>query len=168
VKDQLARLCNLLDEEIERQENLLAICRAQQQALLAQDLDSMQARTAAMEAVARESAQAHVLRLEALRPLRESVEMAGDGFCLSDLIAVAPAGCRDRLREIQARLRGVVAENRNLIRSNARLLRTSMRLTEEVLNAFQNCAETLTRGYTEQGAGASGTGRVPAMIDQRG
>ena len=40
MEDQLANLCNLLDEEIERQENLLAICRAQQQALLAQDLDS--------------------------------------------------------------------------------------------------------------------------------
>ena len=57
MEDQLLRLCSLLDDEIERQDNLLAIGRAQKDALLAQDLASMQARTAAMEAVARESAQ---------------------------------------------------------------------------------------------------------------
>lgn len=168
MDEQLDRLCALLDAEIQRQEDLRSILKAQQEALLAQDVPNLQARTAAMELLTRETAQAQTLRDEILRPLKLSMGLDSVRPGLSELVAAVSDSWSRRLKELQDTLRAVVSENRGLVRSNARLLRRSMRFTEDLLGAFQDFADTLARSYDEYGAGAVSSGSNPSMIDQRG
>ncbi|MBM3290178.1 MAG: hypothetical protein FJY92_08515, partial [Candidatus Hydrogenedentes bacterium] len=60
--DLLEKLCSGLDDEIERQETVLAVCRAQIDAIGARDLNAFEARTAALDVLVRDAAHAQAAR----------------------------------------------------------------------------------------------------------
>ncbi|HPX40089.1 MAG TPA: hypothetical protein PLF51_06605, partial [Candidatus Hydrogenedentes bacterium] len=58
----LDRLCDALDAELLRQETVLAICRRKRDAIRALDVAPLEAHTAALEAVLRETFEAEAER----------------------------------------------------------------------------------------------------------
>lgn len=168
VNTDLEKLCQLLEDEIERQDTLLSVCRSQHEALLAQDLATLQARTDALEALIREAAQAHAVRSAVVRPILDRSGVTAANPCLSDLIGVAPPEWKPRLRDLQSRLKVSIATNRTVVRTNARMLRQSLNVTEQLLDAFQACSEGLAGNYTEQGGGAAVRLIEPVVLDHRG
>ncbi len=168
VETDLDTLCQLLEDEIERQENLLLVCKSQHEALLAQDLEAVQARTEALEVLIRETAQAHAARSAVVRPILDESGIVEANPCLSDLISVVPAEWKERLRQLQARLKSSIAANRAVVRTNARLLRQSLNITEQLLSSFQVCSDGLAGNYTEQGSGMTARPTESVLLDHRG
>ncbi|MBX7256789.1 MAG: flagellar protein FlgN [Candidatus Hydrogenedentes bacterium] len=168
VDSNINTLCQLLEDEIERQENLLSVCRSQHEALLAQDLETLQARTEALEALVRETAQAHAMRNSIVQPILAKGGISNANPCLSDLIEAVPVEWKGRLRDLQTRLKAAIAANRTVVRTNARMLRQSLNVTEQLLDTFQACSEGLAGNYTEQGGGTTVRLIEPVMLDHRG
>ncbi|GMU92051.1 MAG: hypothetical protein AMXMBFR4_11090 [Candidatus Hydrogenedentota bacterium] len=168
MNEELQRLCEQLEDEIERQENVQAVCRAQQEAVLSRDLPLMEARTEALGILLRECAQSQQERFSLVRALSSHYEIAASRCALSDLIDAAPDPWKSRLRGLQVRLRAVVAETRRAVRSNARAIRHSLGVTERLLDLMTLSAADQARSYDERGDGPARRGQLPALIDQKG
>jgi hypothetical protein len=97
LNEVLQRLCEQLEEEIERQENVQAVCRAQQEAVLTRDLAVMEARTEALGILLRESVQAQQERLELVHALAEHYAIGDTRRALSGLIGAVSDPWKSRL-----------------------------------------------------------------------
>ena len=67
----LDELCEVLQDELERQENVLAVCRAQGQAARARDVAYLEAKAAALCSLIRETVNAEQERLRLVRAVVE-------------------------------------------------------------------------------------------------
>ena len=82
----LDRLCDILDAELVRQETILAICRKKRDALRVADIQALEARTAALEAVLRESFEAEAERHHLLHALTLQMGLPQDAVTLTRLV----------------------------------------------------------------------------------
>lgn len=166
IDEILESLCNLFDDELERQQISLALCRAQGEGLRVRDLSYVDAKTAALEVLIREAAQAERKRNELLREVMTRWGIHSVPPTLTTLIQAAPETCRKRLIEFQTRMRQVIAETRMVVRSNATLLRVATNAVEDALRAFEMAANRSARVYTSRGNTANAVS--PALIDHKG
>jgi flagellar biosynthesis/type III secretory pathway chaperone len=165
VEKPFNRLCEVLDAELERQELVLAVLRAQRDAILTRDLEYLEAKTEALNALVREVHQAQGTRLVVLRDVVTALDLALEQQTMTGLILMAHEPWQSRLRELQKQLRAAALESRSLVRSNAVLLRRSMQVVNKCLDSLQQCeaaAEYNSRGGEPQRA------RRAALIDQKG
>ena len=165
VNELLEKLCSGLEDEIERQETVLAVCRAQIDAIGARDLNTFEARTAAMDILVREAARAQVARVGIIAVVAAQLELLPEQRTLKGLIEVVPAPFDARLRDIRKRLNRAVEKTRRLVRLNARTIRRSLDFNQRMLACIAMAPGT-DPSYDERGI-TSGTAK-PAMIDQRG
>ncbi len=121
------RLCDMLDDEVERQENVLAVCRAQSEAVKTNDLEYLEAKTASLVVLIQEAAQAARERSALTDLIAAEHGLSRNGLLFSDIVAVAPEGLRDRLADSHRRLRGVLKETRSVALSNASSMRHALR-----------------------------------------
>jgi len=165
VEQAFDRLCEVLDAEVERQELVLAVLRAQRDAILTGDVEYLDAKTEALNALVREVHRAQRARLEVLRELVAALNLSPGQQTMTDLINKADDPWRSRLRELQTRLRAVVRESSGLVRSNAVLLRRSMHVVDKCLNTLQQ--NEAAAEYNARGAGPERACRA-ALIDRKG
>ncbi|MBN2307530.1 MAG: flagellar protein FlgN [Candidatus Hydrogenedentes bacterium] len=168
VYETLDTFCAVLDEELERQATVLAVSKAQREAITARDFESIEARTIALEALIREAVQSEAERQCVLRKVVEHFDLPDERHTMSDLIEVVPEPYQSRLRDLQSELRRVMAEAREVVRANRRILQQSLRVVEQCVKALQQCDESVGARYDATGGERSRRSAGPALIDQKG
>lgn len=166
MDDLFDKLCGGLEDEIERQETVLAVCRAQIDAIGARDVNALEARTAALDILVRDAAHAQAARTSAVARIAVQLALPPERRTLAALIAAAPETWGARLRDIQARLHRCMAETRRAVRLNARTIRRSLDFNQRLLACIATGPNTQP-AYGERGM-APGIAGAPAVIDQRG
>lgn len=161
-------LCEQLDDEVERQQNVLAVCTAQREAVFARDLDALSSRTSALEILIRESIQAQTKRIETLRPIVDHFGLSPDRQTMTHLIEASPEPWKSRLQDVQHRLRDTVERIRVAVRANARVTRQSKKVTDDLIRALRQEHHHYQHGYSDRGAEQSARGGEPVLMDQRG
>lgn len=167
MRNVLDRLCDLLDEELERQELVLAVTRSQEEAIMARDIGCIQQKTAALEGLIRDAAQAEKDRKALMETVAQEYGLAPEKQSMSGLISVAPGPWADRLRHFQKELRGVLEQTRRAVHANRRTLRQSQRIVQQCIRSLQP-GTSPPGDYTATGADSPLANRQPALIDQRG
>ena len=167
MTDHLEALCYLLDDELERQENILAICRAQVEAARRHDIEVLEARTAALIPLLQEAAQAEVLRSRLLAQIGMQAGLSSRNPSLSELIVTAEEPWTSRLHCLQERLGTTLCETKEAVRDNAGVLRSSLHVISQTLKTLEQCASP-GPAYTAAGAEPVGGDLRPTVIDRRG
>ena len=164
----LEALCNHFDEELERQETMLAICAAQGEAARAHDFEYLEAKTKAMIALQQEAIDAEAERLALVCQVVDVFELPVERQSLSDLIQVAPDPWRTRLHEFQLRMRTVIADVRRVSQENHAIMRRSLRVVNDALNTVMRFNPAAGSPYDATGQAGSVRTAHPAVMDQRG
>ncbi|MCX5771435.1 MAG: flagellar protein FlgN [Candidatus Hydrogenedentes bacterium] len=121
------RLCEMLDDEVERQENVLAVCQAQSEAMKSNDLEYLEAKTASLVVLLQEAARATKERSAVMKTIAVEQGLNREGLFFSDMVAAAPESLRGRLAESHRRLRDALKKARPVALSNALSLRQALR-----------------------------------------
>ena len=121
------RLCEMMDDEVERQENVLAVCQAQSEAMKSNDLEFLEAKTASLVALIQEAAHATRERAVAIEAIAAEQGLNRERLFFSNVAAAAPELLRGRLTDSHRRLRTVLKETRPVALSNASSLRHALR-----------------------------------------
>lgn len=161
-------LCKILEDELERQENVLAQCRAQQEAARLRDVKALEERSNALQHLYREAAAAEPRRLDALRRVAADLGIQGERPTLTEVILSAPAPWDARLRHVQTRLRETLRQSRGQARENAAVLRRSLRQVSRCLQAFRIEAPSAAGHYSPSGQQAIAAQPAALLINQRG
>ncbi len=164
----LDALCNSLDDELERQENVLAVCRVHGEAARGHDLAYMEAKTAALEVLIRDAAQASAGRQPLLREIVAHFELPEERQSLTGLIQAAPDPWRSRLRQFQHRFRATLGEIRTLVRENMGVMRKSLKAVTQYLGALEQGMSSEAEGYSAEGLEPRQKDPGPALIDRKG
>lgn len=163
----LEALCRYLEDEIERQENVLAIARAQGEAARNHDLELLEARSAALAAQIREVVAAEKERLALVHCIVGVLELPHERQTLSALIAIAPEPLATRMREAQTRLRTLLQEIQELTQRNQQLMRRSLRVVNDAAASLMDALPVLQSPYNARGEMQVGAA-TPCAIDHRG
>lgn len=164
----LETLCDLLDDEIERQGNVLAVCNAQREAVFVRDLDAISARTEALSTLIRDSIQAQTKRHETLKPIVEHFGLPPQEQTMTHLVAVTPEPWKTRLRDIQVRMQQTIEETRRAVRANAKVMRRSKRINDSLIDALRNEHQKSRTGYNSSGSDYATRTEQPVLVDHRG
>lgn len=164
----LDRLCEHFDEELERQQNVLVVCRALGRGARANDHEYLEAKTAALHVLLRQAVAAEQTRLALVRAVVDYFELPEGDQTLSGLIAVTPEPWRQRMKEFQVLMRATLESTRRLVRENSRVMRRSLHVLNQTLTAMTLCEPDHPGSYTEQGGERGQTRTAPALIDHRG
>ena len=164
----LEQLCSLLDEEVERQENVLAVVRGQGDAARVRNLAALESRTDALSALMADGIEAEARRIAVVIELVEAYALPVEEQTLTQLIVRAPEPWKHRLAEAQARLRSTVHETQRLVRANDNIIRRGLRSVQEVLESFSEQLGAGRPAYDARGVEYAGIATRPAMLDHRG
>ena len=160
-------LCASIEEEIGRQERVLAATRAQGAAARDRDMKTLEAQTAALLELAREAAQADTERKRLMRDIPGAD--AREGATLGEIIARAPEPFASRLRALQTRLKATLNDAREETRTNAVLMRLALRVVGGALSAVEPRRLAWTAGYAANGHEPAAPAAVqPALMDRKG
>jgi hypothetical protein len=163
----LEALCRYLEDEIERQGNVLAISRAQGEAARNHDIELLEARTAALAAQIREVVAAEKERLALVHCIVAAFELPYDRQTLSEVIAIAPPPLAERMREAQARLRAILHEIQEITQRNQQLMRRSLRVVNDAAASLMHSVPVLQSQYNARGE-MPVAAAAPHAIDHRG
>lgn len=161
-------LCDALAGELERQETVLAVCRSQQEALLARDVARVRDTARSLEVLTREAREAEHNRNAVTARLAQVLALASTKPTLSELIALSPEPWRSRLGFYQKRLRAVLAETRALVRENELRARRSAQIVQRCLSLLAPQPSYDSVPYDMRGALVAVSTYEPALLDARG
>ena len=164
----LDALCDYFDDELERQQNVLVVCRALGQAARAQDTEYMEAKTEALQLLLRDAVEAEKKRLELVSEVVDWYQLPREQQTLSGLIAQVPMPWEQRMREFQVLMRATLESTRRLVRENNQVMRRSLSVLNQTLSAMALCQPASQGNYNEQGGGTARMKSTPTLIDQRG
>ena len=167
LESLLDALCALLDDELERQENMRIVALSQRDAAYARDSVNLEARTQAMHLLVLETLEVEKKRINLVTEIVRMLEIPPTMQTLTGLIALAPQPWSDRLAYFQKRFNAVIQETRSIIRENNKFISLNLRRIDQVLNILTK------QGHTEQSYSATGTVNHrhksnPILMDQRG
>lgn len=164
----LVSLCDCFDDELERQQSILEICRAQGEAARAQDREALEDRAVALALLIQDAVKAEKKRLALVHEVVRLLALGEDRQTLSGLIAVVGQPWKLRMQEFQVQMRATLAATRETVRENNLILRRSLRVVNQTL-ASVSPAWAGGQQYTAAGlaAAAPGTAELGRM-DRRG
>lgn len=164
----LDALCEYFDDELERQQNVLVVCRALGRAARSQDTEYLEAKTEALQLLLREAVEAEKKRLELVAEVVDWYQLPREQQTLSGLIAQVPMPWEQRMREFQVLMRATLESTRRLVRENNQVMRRSLSVLNQTLSAMALCQPESHGHYNEQGGDISRMKSTPTLIDQRG
>lgn len=164
----LERLCAHCDEEAERQETVLQVCRAQLCAARAHDIEQLEAKTAALLLLIQETVEAEKTRIALLHDVVGHYQLSKEKQTLTELIVVAPEPWSSRLREFQTRLRSALEETRRVTRENRMVVRRSLNVLNRAMEAAFKTADGARGVYDARGEQRRGAAEQPTVLDRRG
>jgi hypothetical protein len=168
IEEILDRLCEHFDDELERQQNVLVVCRAMGQGARAQDHEYLEAKTAALHVLLRQAYSAEQVRLALVREVVDHFGLDEDHQTLSGLIAVVPEPWHQRMQEFQVLMRATLETTRRLVRENNRVLRRSLYVVNQTLAAMALCEPGGAGAYDGSGGDVARMQPAPVLVDQRG
>jgi hypothetical protein len=168
VEAILDRLCEHFDDELERQQNVLVVCRALGRGARVNDYEYMDAKTTALHVLLRQAIAAEQTRLALVRKVVDYFELPEEQQNLSGLIAVTPEPWRQRMQEFQVLMRATLESTRRLVRDNNQVMRRSLHVLNETIAALALCEPGRAGAYTDQGTETARAPLAPALIDHRG
>jgi len=166
MEKTLDRLCAHFEDELERQENVLALCNAQAEAARARDIECLEAKTAALSVLIQDAIDAERERLALVREIVDAYGLPVEQQTLSGLVATVPEPWKTRLADFQLRIRAVLEETRGVVRQNMPVLRRSLNVANEALSALHGQPDA--GRYDGQGENREGALAGPNVIDRRG
>ena len=164
----LDRLCTLFEEELERQETVLAVCTAQGAAARANDLEALEAKTAALQLLVADTAAAEPERLRLLREIVDAYELPVERQTLTALIQTVDKPHRERLRDFQARMRHTLDQTRRVVIDNSQSFRHAIKILDGALETLNPCAAFEENAYDGQGREPEKRRPAPSLIDRKG
>jgi len=164
----LNQLCDLFEIELTRQNRILDMCRAQRNAARTDDIEALEANTAGLAGLVRDTAQAEHARHELLRQVVDHLELPVERQTLADLTAAAPEPWRGRLRAFQEHFRATLAATREVVRESARVIRRRLSILEQCMDIFDQCTGGPCRAYNAAGDENRKRNAIPALIDRKG
>lgn len=167
IRRTLDELCAVFDAELERQQNILAVCRVLGDAARAHDVEYLEAKTAALEVLIRDTAGAEAERHRLLRHIVDYYELSPKQQTLTRLAATVPQPWRRRMEEFQRAIQTTLLETGKVVRENAGVIRRSIKVVGQLLNVFQQAAVQPGQ-YDAQGAEPPRREHRPALMDQKG
>lgn len=166
-------LASLLEEEVARQEEVLAATRAQGRAARARDVKAIEEQSAILMVLAQKTAHAEMARKRALRQLLG--RDPGSETTLRDVIIAAPEECRSHLNELRDRLRALLSVIREETRENMTWIRASLKVVRRALLSVEPYLQACSGHYSTHGELLAGHGHTntlsamqPALIDRKG
>lgn len=167
--DALLRdLCDLFDDELERQNLVLSTCRAQGEAARAHDLVYLEARTTSLAILMEEAFKAEEARLTLLEKVVNKLGLSAEQQTLSDLISAAPDPWRSRMALFQGNIRSTLESIRIAIHSNFRYMRSTLRRVDKTVDAFTGVPNEYAGNYDADGAESCRRDRAALLIDAIG
>lgn len=171
MSSKFQRLCDLIEDEVERQENVLAVCQAQTEAVKTNDLEFLESKTAALVVLIQEAAQAARERVALVESIAKEDLQAGaedlKRLRFADIVAAAPNRLRARLSDGHDRLRAALATTRPVAAANAVSLRTALRTMNASFAALSPPKPT-GAAYDARGMGPVEHPGAVKLVDQRG
>ncbi len=165
----LDRLCDVLDEELVRQETVLAICRSKHDAIRSFDVEALEARTGALESVLQETFEAETERHGMLRQAIDELGLPQEEETLTDLIGTVQEPWKSRLEHFQRRLKETLETTQAVTRAYTRELRQHMQLSGNQFVRLGLASEDRKAGIYGPGGDRPGAlGASSALVDQRG
>lgn len=164
----LERLCAHCDDEAERQETMLDVCRAQLAAARSHDIEQLEAKTAALFLLIKEEAEAEKGRLEILRSLVDRLGLPVQKQTLSFLISAVPEPWASRLAEFQTRFRTAISETQGTARESNRIIRKSLRVLDRAVAAAVRCSPLPPNAYDALGNDTATAVPHAAILDRSG
>ena len=168
IGEKLDAPCEHFDDELERQQNVLVVCRAIGQAARSQDLEYLEAKTEALRVLLGEAMEAEQVRLDLVADVVDFYQLPEDQQTLSGLITQVPMPWQQRMREFQVLMRATLESTRRLVRDNNHVLRRSLGIVTQTLATLSMCQPESQGQYNHQGGDATRMKSRPALIDQRG
>lgn len=168
IDELLDHLCEHFDDELERQQNVLVVCRAMGQGARAQDHEYLEAKTAALHVLLRQAISGEQVRLALVRAVVNHYALPEERQTLSGLIAAAPEPWHQRMQEFQVLMRATLETTRRLVRENNRVLRRSLHVVNQTLAAMALCEPGGSGAYDGTGGEVARAQSAPALVDQRG
>ena len=166
--DLLEALCAYFDGELERQETVLALTRAQGQAARCYDLEGLEAKTQALNLLIQEAVDAEALRLRLVKALVEAYALPRERQTLSGLIEATQEPWRHRIREFQQRMQAISRDCRAAARENRVAMRRGLRVVNDALESIVRGVTAAEAAYTSQGIETVARGFPAGLIDHRG
>jgi len=168
LEEQLEALCDVFQDELDRQETLLSLTRSQGQAALMHDVEMIEAKTEAIQNLIRDAKEAEETRVRLVGQVVDSLRLPHEQQTLTHLIAASPEPWKRRMAEFQVRLREVLEDTRLAVRSNNLVMRRSLQIVNEALGVLVACVPASRGQYDARGeAAAAGVGSA-AILDRKG
>ena len=165
----LDRLCDVLDEELVRQETVLAICRGKHDAIRSFDVEALEARTAALDSVLRETFEAETERHGILREAIDHLGLPQEDETLTGLIGAVQEPWKSRLQHFQRRLKETLGATQAVTRAYTRELRHCMKLSGRQFVHLGLASEDRKAGiYGPGGDRPRALGASSALVNQKG
>ena len=164
----LEMLCGLLDEELERQETVVAVARAQGVAARAYDVDALQAKNAALETLALQAEAAVGGREAVVAQVATGYGLGKQEQTLSAIIEHVESPWSERLVYFQERLGATLRESRSLVESNMAFMQRSSSKIGSSLSMLVPAADPNGDRYDAGGRELAMAGGEPAFLDQKG
>jgi hypothetical protein len=170
MERKLDLLIRHLEDEAERQETVVVLCREQMEAARTHDYERLIERTTALEILNRDALSAHG---ERTRLLADVVRVTGvtvdsENVRLADVAAGMPEPWRSRVMDLRNRIRTATSESAALVRSNSVWFRHALRVMANMRGVVSQFVQTQPGQYDARGLDAASGGLVPAVVDQRG
>ena len=170
MKTQLEQLCTALEEELERQQNVLSVCVAQGQAARAHDLEMLEVKTLSLNRLLTDFVDGERKRADRTVAAARALGLDGDELRLSELIDVAPEPWKGRLTRTRKRLRTTLTKTRQTVLDNNAVIRRSLSVVSDALESLVDCfpAAPHAGGYTARGMGRAPRVAQASVLDHRG
>lgn len=168
IEQTLDALCDVFDEEAERQETLLRLTRAQAEAARKRDVPALEAHTEAIGVIIAEVVGAEKRRHELVRAVVAYYRLPEEAQTLTGLIGVAPEPWSTRMAEFQEQMRTTIAATRDIVRGNRVVLRRGARAVGRAVAGF--CAQPAedAAAYDDHGEDRGLALLRPAVLDEQG
>ena len=167
MAEALDRLCDVLVEELERQQLLVSLLESQRKAALAHDVALLDAKTLALENLIGDAKASEAVRHTVMRQVVEMYGLPPAQQTLSGLIHALPDPYSSRLRHIQIDFRSTLYAIRDLVRNNGLFLNKSLRSVEHFLAGLYRL-EPSPPHYSSAGKAHAPYVYQPALLNQRG
>ena len=165
TEDKFSALCDLMSEELDRQELALRVCEAQNRALSARDVRALEQHTATLALLATEGTAINRKRASLVAEMT-AAEGWEPQLPLRELAERSPEPWRCRLLWYRDRLRRTAGLLHYAMRGNSLVLRGAMRATEGTLRDIGLIVDAA--GYTETGDECMAQCAAVGLLDQRG
>ncbi|GEM_PF-1882422 len=152
LEGKLDKFCNLLDEQAELQETLVAVCLAQLKAGIEADISKLNEKTSAITFLARE-----ISKLD--EKVRNEVPIIVSAFCnkrsvkkLSEVVSMLPLPWEARAKESLERIKVSLLYLKEWSKEALPFYKSALKSRQELLKVISPESMQVAPGYSEAGA----------------